>query len=216
MDKERSAFSFELTDEQVQYVEELVDYSIKHHPVKDKYPKKHQYDYRWTGTAGEVAFSDAYGKPRPERSFGAIDGQDMGVDFTLGGKNFDIKSQKRGSEILYDNYVFNIPAYQLEKKESETDYYCHISVSPENGKWRAAVVGYVEKNKILTGQIGQRYQTGTMRERADKTGFAFDDDTYEVPFHALKLPIITERIKQLPGFRLINIKKSKKYENKGS
>lgn len=216
MDKERSVFSFEVTEEQLNEVEKIVQFSIENHKIANIFDDKFQYEYRTTGSLGEICFADLYHLERPTKSYGAVDGQDMGKDFELKNKVIDIKSMRRKNENFYDDYVFNIPASQLEKEGSKTNYYCHISVSRENDKWRAAVIGYVEKDKILTGQLGQRYQCGTMRKRADKTNFIFTNDTYEVLFSELKPPIITDEIQKLPGFRLLKIKKSKKYENKNS
>lgn len=216
MNKERSAFSFEITDEQLAYVKDIVEYSIANHKIKDIFEKQYQYKYRTTGSLGEVCFADIYNLPRPTKSYGAIDGQDMGKDFVLNDKVIDVKSQERQNEYLYDNYVLNVPVSQLEKEGSETEYYCHISISQNNGKWRAAVIGYVHKDEILSGKIGKRYNSGASRQRANKTGFNLTSDIYEVPFADLNPPIITDLMRELPGFRKITIYKSKKYENKNS
>ena len=54
---------------------------------------------RFTGSLGEIVFADAYHLPRPTKSFGAIDGQDWGQDFTITSAeqifSLDIKSMKR-------------------------------------------------------------------------------------------------------------------------
>jgi hypothetical protein len=209
MSKERSAFSFEVTDEQLKYVKDLVEYSIVNHTVQDIFDKKFQYEYRTTGTLGEVAFADAYKLTRPQRSFGADDGQDMGKDFILNGKVIDTKSMRRQSETFYGNYVLNIPSSQLNKKGSLTDLYCCMSISSSNGSWRVAIIGFVDKNKILSKQVGVFYPKGSTRTKADKKTFIFHEDTYEVLFSEMTQPLITEEIKQLPGFKKITINENK-------
>lgn len=102
----RNEFFFQIgiSDEQVALAHKLVDYSIEHHPIPDIFTndpqgKMRQREFRFTGTIGEIVFADAYGLPRPTRSFGAIDGQDFGQDFQLliDGqlKSLDVKSMGR-------------------------------------------------------------------------------------------------------------------------
>ena len=52
------------TAEQLQTANELVDYSLLHHPVKDVFAddpngKTRQREFRLTGTLGEIVFADA-------------------------------------------------------------------------------------------------------------------------------------------------------------
>ena len=101
---EQFVFQIEVSMEQKQYAIKLVDYLIINHQAADIFSndlngKKRQREFRYTGTLGEVAFADAYGLPRPKRSFGAIDGQDFGKDFSININNklysIDIKSMRR-------------------------------------------------------------------------------------------------------------------------
>ena len=209
MNKERSVFSFEITEEQIQYVKSLVEYSIVNHTVQDIFDKKFQYEYRTTGTMGEVAFADVYQLPRPKRSFGADDGQDMGKDFILNDKVIDTKSMRRQSEVFYKNYVLNIPSSQLNKRGSLTDIYCCMSIANLHGVWRVAIIGFVEKNKLINKQIGTLYPKGTVRTKGNNKTFVFQEDTYEVLFSELTQPLITEEIKQLPGFKKLTIDENK-------
>ena len=81
-------FDVEVSPEQLSYAKELVQYSIDNHPVSDIFSndpggKQRQFEFRLTGTLGEVMFADIYAMQRPSRSFGAIDGQDYGQDFNF-------------------------------------------------------------------------------------------------------------------------------------
>lgn len=63
-------FIIEVTAEQQAYAKSLVEYSIANHPVKDIFAddpdgKRRQFEFRYTGTLGEVVFADAYRLQRP-------------------------------------------------------------------------------------------------------------------------------------------------------
>lgn len=202
-------FSIDVSEEQIAYAQKLVDYSLKHHPVRniwDKVKKDKTADLRMTGTIGEIVFADLYCLNRPERSFGALDGQDYGKDFQLIINNrkmiFDIKSMRRKTNIFYGNYVLNIPARNVKRTDSLTDFYYCISLHEENDKIIASIIGYLSKKDILDEKIGILYQKGSKRTRADKTHFTFFEDTYEVFFRNIQSPFISDRIKQLKGFKM--------------
>lgn len=210
----RYVFQIEVNDEQKHYAITLVDYSIKNHPVTDIFAndpdgKKRQREFRYTGTLGEVVFADAYGLPRPTRSFGAIDGQDYGQDFLLKLNeelfSIDIKSMHRKSNYFKANYVLNIPAYQLHKDFSVTDYCFCISFHEENSVTYATFLGYIEKEKVLSGAIGDLFVEGTKRLREDNTYFTFMRDTYEIMFKDIDPPHVTEEIAKKPGFKKVDI-----------
>ena len=201
-------FSIPVTDEQIIYAKELVDYSLKHHPISniwDKEKKNKTEELRFTGSVGEVVFADLYKLKRPSRSFGAIDGQDFGKDFEITIKtikmNFDIKTMHRKSNIFYKNYVLNVPARNIKRKDSITDYYYCISIHEHNKKTFASVLGYVLKNDIVSGKIGKLYKKGTARIRGDKTSFTFFEDTYEILFADLTTPFTSKRIKAFKGYK---------------
>lgn len=206
MNKERSSFSFEMTAEQLLYTKQLVEYSISNHTVPDIFDKKYQYEYRTTGTMGEIAFADTYNLPRPRKSFGATDGQDMGQDFILYGKVIDTKTMRRKNEFFYGNYVLNIPSSQLNKRGSLTDIYCCMSICQIDKIWRTTIVGFVNKEDIIKGKIGCFYPKGSVRTKANNETFVFHEDTYEILFSELTCPLITEEIKKLPGFKKVQIK----------
>ena len=220
---DRYVFQVGVTPEQKQYAIGLVDYSIANHPVTDIFAndpdgKKRQREFRYTGTLGEVVFADVYGLQRPTKSFGAIDGQDFGQDFLLkinqDSFSIDVKSMHRKSNIFRDNYVLNIPSYQLHKEFSKTDYYFCISFHNDNDAAYATLLGFINKNDVLAGKIGDIFLKGTQRIREDNTSFTFQRDTYEIMFKHITPPFVSEQIKQLPGFKRIDILPGHRENNK--
>jgi len=207
-------FQIEVSNEQLEYATKLVEHSIQHHSVSDIFQndpdgKKRQREFRLTGTLGEVMFADAYELKRPHRSFGAVDGQDDGQDFLLeiDGKtySFDIKSMGRKNNIFKENYVLNLPSYQMQKSSSLTDYYYCISLHQFNERYIASFIGFVSKKEIQLGKTGVLYQSGTKRIKDDGKFFTFQRDTYEVDFKDISTPLLTPRIKNLAGFQLKKI-----------
>ncbi len=205
--------SFLVNPEQIKYAKKLVNYSLKHHPVSniwDKQKKTKTKALRMTGTIGEIVFADTYKLKRPERSFGAIDGQDYGKDFQLNirGKkmNFDIKTMHRRTNIFYKNYVLNIPARNIKRNDSLTDYYFCINLHNKLNKTYASFIGYVPKKDIINSKIGILYKKGTERIRADKTTFKFYEDTYEIFFKNITTPFVSKRIRTFEGFRQLTLK----------
>lgn len=212
--EERKCFQIEVTSEQKEYAMKLVDYSIKNHPVTDIFAhdpdgKARQREFRFTGTLGEVVFADTYGLPRPTRSFGAIDGQDNGQDFLLNINSVmysvDIKSMHRKHNKFRGNYVLNIPSYQLHKEYSVTDYYFCISLHEAGYTTYATFLGFIKKDKVLNGEIGDLFTKGTKRIREDNTSFTFMRDTYEIMFKDIEPPFVSDKIKSLKGFANVPI-----------
>ncbi|MCF6365692.1 MAG: hypothetical protein L3J35_05760 [Bacteroidales bacterium] len=200
-------FSIKVSKEQIRYANELVEFSLKNHPISNIWDKEKKDDtkkMRITGTTGEVIFADTYKLKRPVRSFGAIDGQDFGKDFELSYHNkkyiFDVKTMHRKSNVFFKKYVLNIPARNIHRNDSITDYYFCISLHEEAKTMFASFLGYVLKKDISKGKIGILYKKGTTRIRADKTSFTFYEDTYEVCFKDIKTPLISPRIKSFEGF----------------
>lgn len=211
---ERYVFQIKVTPEQKEYAIKLVDYSIANHPVTDIFAhdpdgKKRQREFRYTGSLGEVVFADVYGLTRPKRSFGAVDGQDFGQDFLLEVNNqtlsIDIKSMHRKSNRFRGNYVLNIPSYQLHKEFSKTDNYFCISFHNDNDASFATFLGFINKDDVLAGKIGDLFIKGTQRIREDNTTFTFQRDTYEIMFKHITPPFVFESITQMAGFKKIEI-----------
>ncbi len=212
-------YQLAITDEQIAYARQLVAHSLAHHTVHNIWDKTRLQtrteEFRFTGTLGEVVFADAYQLPRPTRSFGAIDGQDWGQDFIYTIDNqqytFDIKTMRRKTGILYDNYVLNIPSKHLHRPDSRTDYYFHISLheSPRRG-WIASMLGMVAKADILAGRTGILYPKGSSRQRGNQTTFTLLSDTYEIDFQDFQSPIITPAVEQQRGFARCTLQNTKR------
>ncbi len=204
-------FQIEVSQEQVAYTQQLVEYSITHHTVADIFQndpsgKERQRAFRFTGTLGEVVFADAYKLPRPQKSFGAADGQDYGQDFVLeiNGKkvSLDIKSMQRKNNYFKKNYVLNLPKYQIDKGLLLTDYYFCISIHEERANYIASFIGYIEKEKIQKNEVGILYKAGTKRIKDNGDFFVFQRDTYEIDFKDISSPFLDVHIKALQGFQL--------------
>ncbi len=203
---------FEVLDEQLDYANNLVEYSILHHPVSDIFKddprgSERQREFRLTGTLGEVVFADAYNLIRPARSFGAIDGQDFGQDFILeidGQKySFDVKTMSRRNNKFRTNYVLNLPHYQMVKEKTITEFYYCVNLHKNfQNHFIVSLVGYVSKKEILNGVIGILYKAGTKRIKDDGSSFVFQRDTYEVDFKDITTPILSDRIKAFSGFQI--------------
>ncbi|GHB80959.1 hypothetical protein [Persicitalea jodogahamensis] len=205
-----------VSDEQKSHARRLVEHSLANHRVANIWDrsdnkKVHTRMLRYTGSLGEVVFADFYQLPRPQRSFGAVDGQDWGQDFVLrtedGFFSLDIKAMKRQTGILAADYVLNIPASQLHKPNSRTTHYFCLSFhQSEQQGTVASLLGFVDKEAVEKGELGVLYRAGTKRIRADRTEFMFQQDTYEILFKDVSSPIITERIEKLVGFRKCKLK----------
>ena len=208
-------FQFFVTNEQVEYANQLVNYSLIHHPISniwDKHEDKKANTsiYRFTGSLGETVFADAYHLPRKTRSFGAVDGQDYGQDFQLlvneQLRNIDTKAMQRKSNIFFKDYVLNIPSSQLHRPETITDDYFCLSFHKEQDIWIASFIGIISKTEVLNGNIGILYQKDTWRTRKDKTKFQFNEDTYEIDFKDIHSPWLTPEIKAKSGFKLLYLR----------
>ena len=203
-------FQIDIQAEQVALANQLVDYSIENHPIKDIFAndpngKERQRDFRFTGSLGEIVFADVYELPRPTKSFGAIDGQDFGQDFVLemnGQKqSFDVKSMGRQNNNFRTNYVLNLPAYQMRRAEALTDCYFCLSIHRNGDKYVASFLGYVAKQEIISGQIGVLYEAKTKRIKDDGGSFVFQRDTYEVDFQDISTPMLNNKIRTMAGFQ---------------
>ncbi|MGI5846891.1 MAG: hypothetical protein ACOX5T_02535 [Candidatus Cryptobacteroides sp.] len=215
-------FQFSVSEEQISYALQLARHSIENHPIRDIYAedKRDTYGlsaderslrYRFTGTLGEVLFADVYNQPRPSRAFGAIDGQDSGQDFqfNVNGKNviLDIKTMNRNNSILYDYYVLDLPAYQIEKNYL-TDAYFHITLIPCDrinfSGFEAAFVGFIYKNDIPI--LGTLFSEGSLRPNNRGRSVLFSRATYEIKLCDLLSPPIPADVVELRNFQIMTIK----------
>lgn len=211
----QASFQVVASDEQVRYASELVEYSLNNHTVPnvwdiDESKKEQTSFFRFVGTLGETVFADVYDIPRHKKSFGAVDGQDYGNDFVVKIDNveyiIDLKSMHRKNDLFRGYYVLNIPSSQLNKAKSVTDLYYCLSIHKEGERYIVSFLGLIKKKEIIEGKIGKLYRAGTRRVRADNTTFTFLSDTYEVEFKDFIKPNITERIKDMKGFKIISFR----------
>lgn len=199
-----------ITNEQTITAAGLVDYSQKHHPVSDVFDKKDQFRNRFIGTLGEIVFADVYGLPRPTRAFGAIDGQDYGVDFVMGNHTVNVKTMKRKNANFNGDWVLNIPARDVKREDIETDFYYLLVLIGHDvdgfhtikdyrfyDDWQMALIGFCNREDIVSGKIGTLYKSGTIRTKDNGETFVFHDDTYEIKFSEL-MKINKHKIKKGP------------------
>jgi hypothetical protein len=205
----------QVTEEQKACARQLVEHSLAHHRVANIWDKSSDRKgltrmLRFTESLGEVIFADVYQLPRPQRSFGATDGQDWGQDFVLRtAENFfslDIKSMKRQSGTLGEDYVLNIPPSQLHKPNSRTTHYFCLSLHQSESEGTiASLLGFVDKSAVEEGRLGTLYPAGTKRTRANKSEFMFQENTYEIHFGDISSPTITEFMKHMKGFKVCKL-----------
>jgi hypothetical protein len=205
-----------VSDEQKLFARQLVEHSLEHHLISniwDRHADKLSQTrmLRFTGSLGEIIFADCYHLPRPTRSFGAVDGQDWGQDFLITNEehafSVDIKSMKRKTGILNSGYVLNIPSSQLNKPGSRTSHYFCISFHQcETNGTIASLLGFIDKQALDNGNIGQFYKRGTKRVRSNGSSFIFNENTFEVLFEEIDPPVITPFIRRLKGFSICFLK----------
>jgi len=74
---------------------------------------------------------------------------------------FDVKSMGRKNNNFRENYVLNLPKYQMDKDSVTTDYYFCINLHKYfKNEYAASFVGYVSKSEIQNGNIGILYKAG--------------------------------------------------------
>jgi hypothetical protein len=209
----------QVTEEQKACARLLVEHSLRHHRTANIWDTQtdkqvHTRLLRYTGSLGEVVFADLYQLPRPQRSFGAVNGQDWGQDFLLrtesGTLSLDIKSMKRRTGRLGADYVLNIPSSQLHKPGSRTTHYFCISFHQSEQRGTvASLLGFIDKMEVEKQQAGTLYPAGTERRRIDGSTFRFVEDTYEILFGDISSPLLTGSIQQWPGYRRCYLLKAK-------
>jgi len=128
--------------------------------------------------------------------------------------SIDIKSMHRKSNRFRENYVLNIPSYQLHKEFSKTDNYFCISFHNDDDAAYATFLGFINKDDVLAGKIGDLFLKGKQRIREDNTAFTFQRDTYEIMFKHITPPFVLESTKKLAGFMPIEILPGYREDNK--
>ena len=120
--------------------------------------------------------------------------------------NFDLKTMHRKSNNFYQNYVLNIPARNITRTDSLTEYYFCISLHKIDNETIASFIGYISKQNILDNKVGILYKKGTKRTRGDKTYFEFFEDTYEVFFKNITSPFTSPRIRKFKKYKELKLK----------
>lgn len=211
-----SYIQISVTDEQKKYARQLVEHSLRHHKISNIWDQQSDRFsqtriMRYTGSLGEIVFADSYHLPRPTKSFGAKNGQDLGQDFLITSEQYtfslDIKSMKRRTGHLGEDYVLNIPAFQLHKANSKTSHYFCISFhQTESEGTIASLLGFIDKQALLNGEVGTLFLKGTDRIRFDNSSFTFQNDTYEILLKDIGSAVITNHVRGLKGFRICHLR----------
>ena len=192
-----------ITQEQCETALKLAQHSIKHHPVSDIYKndgpdsngvqgEQLSLERRFRGTLGEIIYADYYGFERPKKSFGAVDGQDNGRDFSSPiepTKSVDVKTMRRTSPVIRPYYVANLENRQVSKKDSLTDLYFVITVVGKTGDFHpkeAILNGYISPNELK--EKATFYPAGSQVTNDWGKVINHPRDTYEIEFKYLHEP----------------------------
>lgn len=205
-------FQIHVTDEQKRYAKKLVESSMFHdfdHNFfrGDPEGKERMERYRYVGTLGEVVFADTYGLTRPKISYDAIDAKEFGQDFLLQLDNIsytiNLRTKYREYITYNENHIFGIQSIELHKGFSNTNYYYCIIFEDQNEVTVANFIGLIKKDSVLRGEIGKLIPPGT-RCKDGKTTVSFHD-THEIKFKELVRPLLTNRIMNMPGFKILRL-----------
>lgn len=107
----------------------------------------------------------------------------------------------RKNNSFIENYVLNLPAYQMQRGNFVTDYYFCISIYKADNQYIASFLGYVSKSEIQADEIGILYKSGTKRIKDDGGSFVFQRDTYEIDFRDISTPFLNNQIESMPLFQ---------------
>jgi len=121
------------------------------------------------GVIGQNMALQAIGKPMMETK----DQHDGGVDFSLFGKKFDIKTMGRSVPPQID-YVNNFIESQFR---FDVDGYIFASLNKINMK--LSICGWLPKDEMKLKAV--LYKKGQIRTRNDETTFEMKANTYEIP-----------------------------------
>lgn len=202
-------FQIHVTEEQKDYAKKLVQSSMAHDFSPDyfkRYPDGKQIAQRkrFVGTLGEVLFADVYNLPRPTISYDSFNVAEYGHNFILRLDgvvySLNVITVSRENSVLYDNYVFRIASYQLNKDFSRMDFYYPIMLHEQDGVTIATFVGLIKKDSVVSGEIGELCVTGTRRGV-----LTYSYDTHEILCKELARPLLTNRIRNVLGFKILRL-----------
>lgn len=194
----------EITEEQCRTALDMADYAVKNHKVTDIFKndapnsnglngQDRSRERRFVGTLGEIIYADYYGFPRPKKSFGAVDGQDNGRDFSSpieSEKSVDVKTMRRKRvDNLKPYYVANLEDRQLSKENSLTDLYFIITIEGDNSNFnprKAVLCGYISPSELK--KKSTFYPAGSKVQNDWGKIIYHQRDTYEIEFKHLYTP----------------------------
>ena len=159
-------FDVKLTLEQRQYAWGLVQkHNFGNRGVFDGNAER-----QYTGILGQTVMADGLGMERPTE----LGGFDNGIDFTILGRNVDLKTMGRHSKPKWSSgWVNNLLESQTHY---ETDFYVFSSIHKDDRVM--TVVGMISKPKVLRMTP---LPVGTERRRHDGTTFNLTVPEYEIP-----------------------------------
>ena len=122
---------------------------------------------QYTGILGQTVMADGLKEKRPD----GTEGFDNGIDFVIMGKNVDLKTMGRTTEVR-PSYVNNLVASQCKYA---TQFYVFSSINKKTNK--ITFIGVLPKKNL------EKYflKEGTERTRHDRTKFKIKTDMYEIP-----------------------------------
>ena len=101
---------------------------------------------------------------------------------------------------------------QLEKLESQTQCYFHISVSYDRTNptdFTAYFIGFIPKSEVK--KYGERFAAGSLRPNDSGRQVLFSRETYEVMFGDFISPPIPTNYESIPQFQAIYLSQTHKY-----
>ena len=216
-------FQIQVTEEQKRYAKKLVESSM----IQDFEPTRFRFNpdgkkmverERYRGTLGEVVYADTYELPRPKFANGSFDAKEYGQKFLLANitqyivcpKTTTIKTLQRDDNVFYDNNVLRITKDDLSAEYYYSDYYGCICFHEDDETTIATFVGLINKESVMNGEIGNICLRGTRRTRKDCAIVIESNDTYEIMLKEIDRPILTNRIKNLPGFEILRFNRGVK------
>lgn len=186
----RYAINFPATCEQVLYANKLVADSFQLHTTSNYWdkqrPEKTQ-KARFTGAICEIAFADIHQLKRPTKTFGAVDGQDNGIDFILpnNGLKIDVKAMQRNTLFLRNDFAFNLCALQAFRPTIQTEqYYCMSVCILAGGQTVLQLVGNIGFDEAKA--VGIIRPAGIKIQTSKTTAFAPTSPILEVSIGKLQ------------------------------
>lgn len=163
-------------------------------------------DKFFCGMLAEICFADVYSLVRPKECYG-LHGQDKGVDFVLGGENYDVKaSLRRANPTAASQLSYILPTCVIDKASSLTSRYFFITIVKSQNTYTAYFAGGAMRSEMQKRKIGTEYKKGDVMKVASKNGISETPvKSGQIRFDATELmPIkITAGLMKMPNFELL-------------